>query len=247
MPFNGPTDNLKGAFVADDVSGADQDPIGTWAKSAGSGGGDFTASGAARPLLQVAPAGFKGHKSLKFDATDDLMTGNALSNYWAAGAKVTGAVVIPASAGAGNEQAICSAANVTSWYTLAMGGHATPDSRNIHVRNNDGATDDLLDSFDILAHGALVVIAYHTGGSIFIEVSHTTVDRSTVSMASGDTSDMSENMVLGGLYAGSRLGFEIAEIAFYNAYVAADKNNLKDYLVSKYLRPAEGLQSLFVA
>lgn len=72
VPFNYTT--LAGwqmILDADSVSGSTGDPVGTWS---GSNGTSYsaTAAGAARPLLRVAE--LNGHKTLRFDGTNSVMT-----------------------------------------------------------------------------------------------------------------------------------------------------------------------------
>ena len=58
---------LTAYWLADDISGADLDPIGTWPDGVGSN--DATASGASRPTLRTAYV--NGRNAVTFDGVDD--------------------------------------------------------------------------------------------------------------------------------------------------------------------------------
>jgi hypothetical protein len=250
MAFGGPTTNLTAAFVADDISGNDGDAIGTWTKTAGTAGNLSQGTQSLKPVLKTGSNGILGHNVLRFDQADDVMAGNAASNYWSAGAKLTGVVALSTDGTSGRVGALVAASpNSSSWYASALNGHATPGSRTVAHRNNDGATDDQSTSFDYATAGALVVIHYHTGGNIKLEVSYGSTDVAVVTTASGNTSDLTNSFNVRSQWSTSdRVGpLDFAEIATYNAYVDADRILLKDYLIEKYLRPAAGMTSLFVA
>ena len=62
---------LTAYWLADDISGADADPVGTWPDGVGSN--DATASGSARPTLDLAVAGINGKAAVVFDGVDDYL------------------------------------------------------------------------------------------------------------------------------------------------------------------------------
>jgi len=63
---------LTAYWLADDISGADLDPVGTWPDGVGSN--DATASGSARPTLDLAVAGINGKAAVVFDGVNDGLT-----------------------------------------------------------------------------------------------------------------------------------------------------------------------------
>lgn len=60
---------LTAYWIADDITGADGDPVDTWPDAVGSN--DATASGSARPTLDLAVAGINGKAAVVFDGVDD--------------------------------------------------------------------------------------------------------------------------------------------------------------------------------
>ncbi len=63
---------------ADTVSGSDGDAIGTWTNKAptGSANNVVQATGASQPLLKKGANGINGHNVIRFDGTNDYMTGS---------------------------------------------------------------------------------------------------------------------------------------------------------------------------
>ena len=208
---------------------ADNDPISSIA-NAGSAGGSFTASGSTRPTYKTSIQ--NGKSIARFDGTDDLLAGSALSAYFGASAKTI--FIVGRYTGA-------SWPSVTAWQAPAFladsGGYF-----NVGVNVVSGPVNAFLaynydGSYDY-AHGSTerykdqwyVVTCVHDGTNLKIYVD-TAAASSTASVG---TSLMTGTTQIGKSYSNYLTGDIGRVLGYSTALGTTDRETYRDQLITEW-------------
>lgn len=209
---------------------ADGDGVQTWQNEASSGATFSLTQGTAGARPTYKAGIINGKPAVLFDGVDDFMqASSAILSSLIANNAFTFLAVIQALEGS-NQASIYSNDAVFADSGGFVGLHIK-QGLNAHIYNFDGTADETSVAFD--ASRPVVLIARHDSGTIYISKNN----GSEASVASGNTSTLTGNLLYGKSFDGVQFGkFYLCEWAAWNASLSsADRAALYDTMRLKWL------------
>ena len=208
---------------------ADNDPIGS-ITNAGSAGGSFTAAGSTRPTFRTAIQ--NGKSVARFDGTDDVLVGSALSAYFGASAKtlfVVGRFTGGSWPATTNWQAPAFLADSGGYLSLAA-NVVTGPANEFLCYNYDGGYDYAHGSTSRTINQWYCLTLWHDGTDLKCQVDTGTL-ASTASVA---TSSMAGTTQVGKSYSNYLTGDVGRILGYSTALGTTDRETYRDQLITEW-------------
>lgn len=218
---------LNGWWRADAINGlVDNDPVATWIDSSGNAYDLTQGTAGFRPTYQTLEQ--NGLPIVRFDNSDDLLRSQTTLTLLSASAGTVFSVFkTPAVFTTGDTVWLVNAA-ATDQAAVYLVSAAT-----IRNMNYDG-TEDLVDKGSIGASTWVISTWMHSAGTLYTGVSDTRT-ASLSSIASGNTSTVTNSSISLGLGRGSAFGSDMAEAILYNTALTEDeRKSVEQYLGNKW-------------